>query len=410
MFLIVRFEISYDQYHAAGDRIYRIVTEFTRTEQPGYSAGMTYPLPVALKQDFPDLENVVTIDANMSKPVLSVTRDDGTVDKFKESFVTFVDPDYFKIFQYDWISGNSDALNREKTVVLAESVAKKYFGNETAMNRIITFNNEFEVTVSGVVKDPPLNTDLPFRIILSSKLGANKRGWDDWGSMSTSINCYVKLSEGTSKSDFDAKLKGWHLKYFTGRNEEDGKFRNCFVQPLNEIHFDTRFGNYNGRVVSYSTLITLSLIGILLLLTACINFINLNTVLIIDRAKEAGIRKVMGSSRSQLVWQFLGETFTITGLSMIISGGLVELALINLAPILGYRLSFEPFSNPVTLMFLVTLPLLVTLLAGLYPAINLSRFQPVKALKAKISGNPGQGLTLRRGLIAFQLIISQVLV
>lgn len=118
----------------------------------------------------------------------------------------------------------------------------------------------------------------------------------------------------------------------------------------------------------------------------------------------------MGSSRSQLVFQFLGETFTITWFSMIISGGLVELALINMTPILGYRLNFEPLSDPVTIIFLVALPLLVTLLAGFYPAINLSRFQPVKALKAKVSGNPGQGLTLRRALIVFQLVVSQGLV
>jgi len=410
IFLIIQFELSYDNYHPEGDRIYRIATEFTESEKPGYNAGITYPLPAALRQDFQDLEYITITDSNMSDPVITITHDDGSVDKFKEGHVTFADSDYFKIFHYKWIAGNSDALAREKTVVLTESIAKKYFGDEPAMNKVINFNNEFDVTVSGIVSDPPLNTDLPFRMILSANLGANKRGWEDWGASSSSINCYVKLTSGMDKKDFDAKLKGWHLKYFTGRNEEDGKFRNYFLQPLNELHSDTRFGNFGGRIVSYATLITLSLIGILLLLTACINFINLNTVLIIDRAKEAGIRKVMGSSRLQLVLQFLAETFTITLLSLFISGGLVELALINLTPILGYRLNFHPFIDPVTVLFLVSLPLMVTLLAGLYPGINLSRFQPIKALKTKISGSPGQGLTLRRTLIVFQLIISQMLV
>lgn len=410
IFLIIRFELSFDDYHVERDRIYRIATEFIKSSPYGYNAGITYPLPAALRQDFPDLENITITDSNMSDPVITVTHDDGSIDKFKESRVTFADSDYFKIFHYEWIAGNSDALTREKTVVLTQSVARKYFSNGSAMNKVINFNNEFDVTVSGVVNDPPLNTDFPFRMILSANLGANKRGWDDWGASSSSINCYVKLNSGVIKKDFDAKLKGWHLKYFTGANEEDGKFRNYFLQPLNEIHFDTRFGNYGGRIVSYPTLITLSLIGVLLLLTACINFINLNTVLIIDRSKEAGIRKVMGSSRLQLVLQFLGETFTITLISLLISGGLVELALINLSPILGYRLNFDPFSDAVTILFLISLPLIVTLLAGLYPGINLSRFQPIKALKAKISGSPGQGLTLRRALIVFQLIISQVLV
>ncbi len=410
IFLILRFEMSFDAYHPGGERVYRVVTEYTKTEDHGYSAGITYPLPVALRQDFPDIAELTITDSNMSDPVISIHHDDGTVDRFKEGRVTFADADYFRMFHYEWVSGNNEALKREKTVVLTESVAKKYFGNESALNKVINFNNEFDVTVTGVVKDPPSNTDLPFRIILSANLGANKRGWDDWGATSSSINCYVRLSEGQTAEDFNAKLKGWHLKYFTGRNEEDGKYRNYFLQPLSEVHFDTRFGNYGGRVVSYSSLVTLSLIGVLLLLTACINFINLNTVLIIDRAKEAGVRKVMGSSRAQLVFQFLGETFTITWVSMLISGGLVELALIGLQPVLGYRLAFEPFSDPGTMLFLIGLPFLVTLLAGLYPAISLSRFQPVEALKARISGTPGQGLTLRRALIVFQLVISQVLV
>lgn len=117
----------------------------------------------------------------------------GTVDRFKESSVTFADPDYFKMFQYQWVAGNSNALSREKTVVLTESVAKKYFGDKNPMNQVINFNNEFDVTVSGVIKDPPLNTDFPFRIIISASLGANKRGWDNWGAASTSINCYVTI-------------------------------------------------------------------------------------------------------------------------------------------------------------------------------------------------------------------------
>jgi ABC-type antimicrobial peptide transport system permease subunit len=346
----------------------------------------------------------------MTDPVINVIRDNNQSEKFKEEKVVFVDPDYLKMFHFEWIEGNSDALKREKTVVLTESVAKKYWGTSSAMNKVLNFNNEFDVTVAGIVKDPPLNTDLNFRIILSSNLGSIKRGWDEWGAQSTSLNCFVKLREGVSQKDFEAKLKGWHLKYFTGKNEEDGKNRVYFLQPLKDQHFDTRFYNMSGRVVSNERLITLGLIGVLLLLTACINFINLNTVLIIDRSKEAGIRKVMGSSRPQLVLQFLGETLTITVLSMIVSAGLVEVALIQLSPVLQYRLAFHPLTDPSTAFFLIVLPIVVTLLAGLYPGVKLSRFQPVTALKNKLSGGGGKGMTLRRTLIILQLVISQVLV
>ncbi|HZB12022.1 MAG TPA: FtsX-like permease family protein, partial [Chryseolinea sp.] len=303
-----------------------------------------------------------------------------------------------------------DALLKEKTVVLTASLAKKYFGDESALNKVFNFNNQFDVTVTGVVADPPLNTDFPFRMILSARLGKDKRGWDGWSATSSSINCMIKLNEKTSKEAFEAKLKDWHLKYFTGNNEEDGKYRRYFLQPLSEIHTDTRFQNFGSRVVSKVTLLSLSLIGLLLLLTACINFINLNTVLIVKRSKEAGVRKTLGSSHSQLIWQFMGETYIISIIALLISAGLAELLLINLSPILTYRLSFFGMLDGVTVAYLIVLPIIVTALAGFYPAIRLSRFQPAKTLKSGMSSAYGEGLTLRRGLIIFQLFIAQGLV
>ena len=411
IFLILRFELSFDNYHADQDRIYRVVHEFINSPKPAFSAAMTYPLPPALRQDFPDLEYAALADNNMNDPVITVTRDDNSTEKFKEKGVVFLDPEFLKIFHYDWIEGNSDALKKEKTVVLTESIARKYFGTSAVVNKVINFNNEFDVTVAGIIKDPPLNTDFNFKVMLSSNLGSIEHGWEDWTAAASSLTCFVKLKAGVSQKDFEAKLKGWHLKYFTGKGEEDGKSRTYFLQPLSEHHFDTKFhSNLAGRTVSYERLTTLGLIGLLLLLTACINFINLNTVLIIDRSKEAGIRKVMGSTRHQLVFQFLGETLTITLLSMIVSTGLIELALLQLSSVLEYRLTFHPLTDPATTSFLVALPVAVTLLAGLYPGLTLSRFQPVVALKNKLTGSPGKGMTLRRSLIVFQLVISQVLV
>jgi len=410
VFLVVRFELSYDTYHPDADRIYRVVTKYTNSDQPGYGAGTTYPLPDAIRKDFPDPEWVTITDANVADPVIAITGDDGSIQRFKETRVMFADPEYFKIFHYNWVEGNEDALKREKTVVLTATIARKYFGDEPAINKVINFNNEYDATVSGVVSDPPLNTDFPFRMIFSMRLGANKRGWEDWGAASSSINCYLKLTPGATKESFEAKLAGWHMKYFTGGLEEDGKGRVYFLQPLNEIHFDTRFSNFGGRVVSYASLLTLGLIGLLLLLTACINFINLNTVLIISRSKEAGIRKVMGSTKKQLIFQFLGETWMVAVVALFLSLGVVELAIIKLVPVLTYRLSFMPMQDTTTLIFLIGLPFVVTMLAGLYPGISLSRFQPIHALKSRLSGNAGKGLNVRRTLIIIQLMISQALV
>src|SRR5688500_16318895 len=127
IFLIVRFELSYDNYHDQGDRIFRVVTEYTKSEPYGHSSGITYPLPPTLRQDFADLEYVTIVDANHYDPVIGITKKDGTVDRYKEAKVVFVDPEYLKMFEYSWMEGNSDALLKEKTVVLTASLAKKYF-------------------------------------------------------------------------------------------------------------------------------------------------------------------------------------------------------------------------------------------------------------------------------------------
>jgi putative ABC transport system permease protein len=410
IFLIVRFETSYDNFHDDEDRIFRIATTFTKSATPGFNSGITYPLPEAMRQDFPDLEYVSIVDANLYNPVIAVTDDEGEVNRFKESKVAFVDPEYFKIFKYEWVEGNDKALDKEKTLVISQSIARKYFGNESALNKVLNFNNQFDVVVTGVVKDPPLNTDFPFHMMFSIRLGKDKRGWDDWGAMASSINCIVKLNKTTTKEEFDAKLKDWHLKYFTGRNEEDGKFRRYFLQPLSEVHTDARFQNFGGRVVSSVTLLSLASIGALLLLTACINFVNLNTVLIVRRSKEAGVRKTLGSGTKQLVLQFMGETFFISILALLLSAGLSELLLINLSSILGYRLSFFAMLDAHTVSYVLLLPVLVTLIAGFYPATRLSRFQPAQTLRSGRLTSYGEGITLRRSLIVMQLFISQGLV
>ncbi|MGC3948402.1 MAG: ABC transporter permease [Chryseolinea sp.] len=408
IFLILKFEWSFDTYRTDSDRIYRIVTRFDYGERTGYNSGATYPLVPAMRNDFPDIEYASLVDGQQA--VVRVPRSDGTYEKFKEGAIVFVDSSYFDIMEQEWIAGDQRALTSPNTVVLAQSIAKKYFGDGDPINKVINYNHEFDVTVTGVVKDPPMNTDYNFTIYITNNLGATKRGWDNWGATASNVNCIVKLHKGVTREQLEAKMKGWHMKYFTGNNMDDGKNRTYYLQPMAEMHFDEHFWNPGGRVVSKSSLLTIALIGAVLLLTACVNFINLNTVLIIDRSKEAGVRKVMGSSRAQLINQFLSETIMITLIALLLSSGLVELMLMQLSPLLGYRLSYRPFSDVDTMIYLASVVILVTVLAGLYPAMKLAGFQPAKALKNKIGGDAHRGMTLRRSLIVFQLLISQVLI
>ncbi len=411
IFVIVRFELSFDKDHLHNERIYRIVTERSPYGEVEYTAGITYPLPEALRQDFPDLEYVTVDDANTSEPVLGVTAADGSVKLFKEKKFTFADPDYFKIFKYEWLEGAPDrALNIEKSVVLTASVARKYFGSTPAMGQVLSFNNKYQVTVSGVVQDPPSNSSLPYDVIFSTRLGADAHAWTNWGSTSSGINCYVLLKENVSAADFERKLKGWHMKYFIGDDKQQGESMNYFLQPLREVHSDTRFSTHGPETVSKKTLTSLSMIGLLLLVTACINFINLNTVLIINRSKEVGVKKVLGGSKFHLVTTFLGETFIITLVALIISVGLTPLFLSLLKSSLGYSLKINFLTDSMLVLFMLLLLLVVTLLAGLYPGMKLAAFKPIRALKQKLYETGGEGVSLRRILIGVQIVTSQALI
>ena len=408
--LVVRYELSFDNYHENRDRIYRVVTERLKYGEQDYTSGITYPLVDAMRNDFPDIEYAALTDTNQGDPVLGIAQPDGTMERFKEKLVAFADPEYFKIFSYRFIEGSPEALYTEKSIVLSRELARKYFGDVPAVGKVINYNGMYDLTVTGVMENPPKNTDLPFRAIISYRLGADKHGWDDWDSSSSSVNCYILLKAGANAHGLEAKMKGWHLKYFIGDIQAEGEARTYFLQPLSTIHFDQRFTNYSDKVISKATIWSLVLVGLLLFVTACINFVNLNTVLIFNRAKEAGIRKTLGSSKLHLLGQFLGETFIIAVVAVLLSSGLAELSLIQLAPALGYQLDFAPLSDPFTFVGLLAFPFLITLLAGLYPAMALSSFNPVKALKNKMAGGEAKGITLRRSLIVVQLMISQTLI
>ncbi|MEQ8363893.1 MAG: ABC transporter permease [Cyclobacteriaceae bacterium] len=406
LFLVVRFELSFDDYHKNKDSIYRVV----RIDNQEYRSSATYPLIDAIRNDFPDIAHVTITDTNEGDPVFGITQPDGTVERFKETPVAFVDPDFFKMFDYKWVEGGEDALYTEKTIVLNRTLADKYFGGKVAVGKVIRYNDQYDLTVSGVVDDAPSNTELPFHAFISYRLGADKHGWDDWDSSSSSINCFIQLKDGANKEELEAKMKGWHLKYFTEKLRPEGEARTYFLQALTDIHFDDRFSSYSGRIVSKTTIWSLALIGGLLLLTACINFINLNTVLIFNRAKEVGIRKTLGGTRSLLLGQFLSETFLIAVISMIVSLGVVELALIKLTPLLGFQLEFRPLTDPFALMLVLGFPFVITIVAGLYPALSLASFNPIKALKNRLEERQSHGFTLRRSLIVVQLMISQALI
>jgi ABC-type antimicrobial peptide transport system permease subunit len=414
IFLIVRFERSFDTYHTNADKIYRIVTESHYPEGTMETSGTPLPMIQAIRTDFPQLEGataVMGIDAMLVS--VPATAKSDTPKRFKEEGkVALVEPQYFNFFDYQWIAGNQkNALAAPNSAILTEEYAKKYFGEVNPVGKMLRLNNAVDVQITGVVKSPPANTNFPFELLVSYASIKEKAfeigNLEDWGTTNGNGQTYVMLPENFSPKQMEAQLIAFNAKH---RSAQDAKVDKFLLQPLADIHFNEKLGNYNARTVSRQLLVALSIVGVFLLITACINFINLATAQAIKRAKEVGVRKVLGSSRAQLLGQFMGETAIITVLAILLSIGLVFLLIPPLNNVWNSQLPRELFADPTIWLFVLLLAVVVTLLAGFYPAVVLAGYQPIQALKGKISPTNAGDFTLRRSLVVLQFAISQVLI
>lgn len=407
IFLIIRFEFSFDAYHTDSDRIFRLVRTVDEFGQTNHSPGVPYLLPQTMQNDFPEIEQVTIVDNNFTPSVFAVTRDDGSIAKFKEEQgVAFVDPDYFKIFSYRWFYGDPDhALSAPHSMVISKGLADKFFGAENPIGKRVVYDTSHEVQVTGVVADVSPNSDLPFSLLIS--YDHKERGDDNWGSVASNVQCYLKLPEHLDPKQVESRLGTFLAKY---QKEDKAEKITQYLQPLHNIHFDTRFTTFGGRTVARATLMALGLIGVLLMIAASINFVNLNTALATKRSKEVGVRKALGSTKAKLILHFLVETASVMFLAIVISLALAELVLDQLQPLLGSRLSVHLFDNAAIPLFLFVLFLVVTISAGFYPALYLSRFNVSEALRNKLTSSYGEGLVLRKGLVLVQIAISQALI
>ena len=411
LFQKVRFEYSFDIYHADADQIYRVVRADNQFGQTEYDEGVPYPFLDAFRTDFPGVEKVTIIDRNGTPSVFAATRPNGQVVRLKEEHgVAFVDQDFFDIFSYEWRHGNPEtALTAPRTVVLSESLARKYFGTDNPVGQVLIVDNTLDLTVTGVVRDALPNTVLPLNMLISFNLGEeHRRGNDNWGSTSSAVQCYLKLPPGMPADQIDRQFHDFLVKH---RNEETAQHLRFFLQPLPEVHFDTRFNVIGGQtLISRETLWALSLIGVFLLLTACINFVNLNIVLVFKRAREVAVRKLLGGTPGQIRMYFMTETFLVTLMALVLALALVNPVMQVAAPLIGAELSVNVLTDPVLAGATLLAILALSVFSGLYPAFLLSRIHPSVAMRATVGEKPGAFLTLRRGLVIFQFAISQVLI
>ncbi|MBC3786950.1 ABC transporter permease [Spirosoma utsteinense] len=420
LFVAVRYELSFDKHNANGDRIYRMLgaNKTDPTDKP--NTGITFPALAALRNDFPELKHQLTLVTRIKSAVVAVPGKAGTETKrFQETdgVIAFAEPEYFTLFDYTWEKGSPQtALTNPNTVVLSERIAHKYFGDVNPMGKTIRIENKMDFVVTGVIQDPLPTSSMPFDVFLThaSVLAYGLTSPpDDWKSTYGGAQLYMMLPPASAGSETPAarmerQLVGFVNKYHA---PEDAKTLAYVLQPLTNIHFATKITNYAQRSISIEMIWAMVLIGLFILGTACINFINLATAQAIRRSREVGVRKVLGSTRGQLVRQFLGETSVLTGIAVVLALLVAQAALPYVGELLNIKPGAVTLFSPIVLGFLLALGILTTVLAGFYPALVLSGYQPILALKGKVQETgTGRYLTLRRGLIVGQFAISQLLI
>ena len=404
LFLMVKHILSFDTFHTKKDRIYRVVSQTEGNKGKRQSSGIPPVLPDAFRTDFPEAEEVV-FTTYRSGAMVTIPQPSPLEPKkyMEESGIVYTEPAFFKIFDRPMLIGDAErALDEPNEAIISKRWALKYFGKEDARNEILKFDT-IEYKVTAVMEDFPANTDFPFDLMLSYSTIKSENEKAGWNSVWSDEHCYFLLREGTDIAQISNRLPAFGKK-FLGDNVNKTEY---LVQPLSEIHFDERFDTYTYNTTSRGTLISFEVVAMILVLTACINFINLATAEAVKRSKEVGIRKALGSSRAQLIKQFLGETTLITIISVLTSLALTPLALTYLNPFLELNLALNFSTDTFLWIYLLGITVLVSTLAGLYPAFVVSGYNPVLALKNLISNKNSSGYSLRRALVVTQFVISQ---
>ena len=390
----VLYETSFDKHWQNAERIYRVTRDFYSNDLQ--LAAVAPPIAPLFKEDFPEIEDITRLLATGSA---TIARGEQI---FTEEGVAIADENVFEFFNLEFISGDPDtALARPTDMVLTRRAAERYFGDEDPMGQTLRFMGQVDVTITAVIEDLPDNTHMKFELLGSMAAIPMMMGpeqLENWGS--NNYYTYLRLPQGYNPDDLESRFPDFLDKH---RGEGDSEGNALGLQKLTEIHLTSnRDGEWQANGSS-ATVYTFSAVAMVVLLIACINFMNLTTARSTQRAKEVGVRKVVGARRSQLIIQFLGESILLTACAMLLAVALVELVLPFFSAFLEKPLTFS-LTNTATLGILSLGVLLVGLLAGSYPAFYLSHFRPVEVLKGNASGS-GSGW-LRKGLVVFQFATS----
>lgn len=422
IFLIVQYDFSFDKSHKDSDRIFRIVSHGMRDGKENNMRAVPLPLLEAVKKEVSGLEGTAPF-YTLGDDIKIIV---GQRVFRNQPDIILAGEQYFDIFQYQWVAGSpTSALKEPDQVVLTEGRARTYFPSTAPadiIGRSIVYFDSIPIRVVGVVKELKGNTDFIFKEFISlatSRTSALKSEypWEDWHSLTSSTQFFIKLAAHTSPAAVEKQLDKVMVKYLpdnakaTTRNPQ--RWRAWVLEPLSELHLNMDYGSFDTvRQAHKPTLYGLLILGLILLVLACINFVNLTTAQASGRAREVGIRKTIGSSQRQLLVQFLYETFFLTLIATLVSLALVPVLLKVFSDFIPPELHPNWFGQPELLIFLGVLVITVSILSGFYPALVLARYRPVQVLKGQgaVSGGQTKRALLRRTLTVSQFVIAQALV
>lgn len=411
LFQFINYHLSFDTYHHDARQLYKSVTELHLDDgSVDYEQGSSLALASAVKTTIPQVNDVAAI-LRIHDITVTIPQTDGNASKLfsEHEDAAIADGHFFNLFDYDWEQGNkATALNEPKAIVLSHSMAQKYFGSQDIIGKTLMVDNKNTFKVTGVIKDHPANTDIKADIFLSLATlkdiypDVARSMQNDWGFINSTTAVYVSLPNNYPASNLEAAVKKMR-KADLGDAVTAYRFK---FQPLSDVHFDGRFSG----VIQKSLLTTLGVVGLLLMVIACVNFINMATAQSFKRAKEIGTRKVLGSSPSAIFLQFIAETAYIVLFAAILAITWISLFLPVLNRWLQTTLTFNFTHDYRLLLFFMSTLAIIILAAGAYPALILSRFRPVNALKNQVTGQSQTANSTRKGLIVFQNVIAQVFI
>ena len=400
--LWIQDELNFDRFHTNADNLYRIVTEFHKTEPVTHYWPVCAPLAPALKEEYPEIIKATRFTRLRRGQLIKFGEK-----IFLEPRICLTDPDFFTMFTFLFLEGDPQtALSNPNSIVLVESVSAKYFGNENPVGKVLNINNEFDFTVTGILKDIPENSTIQFDFLIPFiRIEDFEKAWavlDNW--TLSGFATYVQLEKKASAEALVNKI-AYYLKNHVPESEDV-----IYLQPFEDVHLYSshiQFSVEGQGDIAY--VFIFSLVAFFVLIIASINFMNLATARSATRAREVGLRKVVGATRAQLIRQFFCESVGMAFFSLILAVVLVELFLPAFANLSGKILVLDFSSHYHIVLAIVIITLITGFISGTYPALFLSSLRPVKVLKGALK-TEGRGFLFRRILVVSQFSLSILLI